>query len=176
MCEKFFAKLFSKKACRCDEIGRRARLKILCGQPRAGSSPAIGKLNKKATCIAGGFFVHLQWHILSSGSLHCASFPVVILFCSSFTNKIYNPDPSNYGSLRSPCLSCDRLIGIMYLPPLLASVACATVPVLPSHKTILNRFVRQSGHRQIKIYLPLETAKKNVIIIYIIRKDIFCLT
>ena len=30
------------KICRCDEIGRRARLKILCGQPRAGSTPAIG--------------------------------------------------------------------------------------------------------------------------------------
>ncbi len=28
--------------CRSDEIGRRARLKILCGQPRAGSSPAFG--------------------------------------------------------------------------------------------------------------------------------------
>ena len=28
---------------RSDEIGRRARLKILCGQPRAGSSPAFGK-------------------------------------------------------------------------------------------------------------------------------------
>lgn len=29
---------------RCDGIGRRARLKILCGQPRAGSTPAIGNL------------------------------------------------------------------------------------------------------------------------------------
>ncbi len=35
-------------ACRCDGIGRRARLKIWCRQLRAGSTPAIGILKQNS--------------------------------------------------------------------------------------------------------------------------------
>ena len=56
--------LVSMPACR---NGRRGRLKICCGQPRAGSSPAAGiKILEKNRLQVGSFFTR----VANKGELH----------------------------------------------------------------------------------------------------------